>query len=91
MGVILDHSIVNCSLMVCEFMYSLSAIAVGIVIFNPPRRAGRESNSLSSLEHGSYPVSAGMNCSCIAFSRGAKSVLMFSQVLITYLHLSTSP
>ncbi len=43
--------VVNCSLMVCEFMYPLSAIAVGIVIFNPPRWAGRESNSLSSLEH----------------------------------------
>ena len=54
--------VVTCSLMVCEFVYSLSAMAVGIVIFNPPWRAGSESNSLSSSEHGSCPVSAGMNC-----------------------------
>ena len=54
--------VVSCSLMVCEFVYSLFAMAVGIVIFNPPRRAGRESYSLSAWEHGSRLVSAGMNC-----------------------------
>ena len=53
-----------------EAASSFSAMATGFMMSRPPWRVGRENSLLSSGEHGSRPVSAGMNCWCIAFSRG---------------------
>ena len=37
---------------------------------SPPRRTGSASSSLSIVEHGNRPVSAGITSVCIAFSSG---------------------
>ena len=55
-----------------EAFICLSAI---FTMFRPPLRVGRDSSLLISVEHGACPVNAGMNCWCIASSRGWKAAL----------------
>ena len=51
---------------------------------SPPRRTGSASSVLSIVEHGGLPISAGIRCNCIAFSRGCSRSSMSGIVLTRY-------
>lgn len=59
-----DVSLVEASKLRCDVDTGLRVIPI------PPRRTGRASRSLSSLEQGGRPVKAGIRCCWIASSSG---------------------
>lgn len=78
--------IISGALIMFEALNCLSSVP-GFRMLRPPRWTGRESSLLSSGGHNYCPVSAGINCWCIASSRGWKSRLALLMDHIRYCHL----
>ncbi len=69
-----DVSLIEASKTCCD-------VEAGLTIPMPPRRTGRASRSLSSLEQGGWPVKAGIRACCMDSSNGCSRSAMSGMVL----------